>query len=307
MDLIIGLSVFAVLLLIDTALGTFKKPHALSMNEAGVNVLSLLLTYAAHLIPLVLVVALLNRCVPEAKDILHGMPLYIALPLFLLIEDAGVYLQHRLSHEIPVLWRMHKPHHIPTVLNPLMASRQSLIYYLLMPVNYVTPLFIYLGLYEAVTIEIVIKLTLVYLMHMGYRWDLWMRRFALGRVVLDLAESLFVLQDFHHAHHGIGRYGNPSTNYGNILNIWDRMFGTVLKTPGRWQLGTPHHTQDAFGVPTGVKVEGWASQLFWPLVREAKPAPATSPPLQQSPAAELARAAAVIYTANGLAVAVRRP
>lgn len=105
-----------------------------------------------------------------------------------------------------------------------------------------------------------------------------------------------VLQDFHHAHHGIGRYGNASSNYGNILCVWDVLHGT---TSGRQQ-----RRQDAYGVPVGMSVETGMVQLFWPLVRSKRDRAVFVTAVQQSPDAKLAVATAVIVTANGAAIAV---
>jgi hypothetical protein len=46
-------------------------------------------------------------------------------------------------------------------------------------------------------------------------------------------------------------------------------------------------------------------QLFWPVLREKEKKRVTANPLRPSSTAELAEARAVIYTAEGIAVAVR--
>jgi len=179
----------------------------------------------------------------------------------------------------------------------LMGVRENTFYYLAVPVNLLAPLLVFVGASEAAAAMLGLKLTVGYLQHVGYRWDLWVRRFVLGRVLLNIAEGIFTLQDFHHVHHGIGRYGNASSNYGNVLNVWDKLHNTSS--------GHPHCHQDAYGLPVGVKVESWPVQLFWPLFGTSRKNPVASSSLVSSSAAELSAAKAVIHTSDGLAIAVK--
>ncbi|MFL9867040.1 sterol desaturase family protein [Paraburkholderia fungorum] len=182
-------------------------------------------------------------------------------------------------------------------MNVLMASRENTFYYFLIPAVWMAPWLIYAGAGTASAVAFGFKGVVTLLQHTGYRWDLWLRRYAAGRLLLDVVEKVVVLQDFHHAHHGIGRYGNASSNYGNILCIWDFLHGTAQ--------GQRHCRQDAYGVPVGMPVETGVMQLFWPLLRtKRKQANLGATPVQSTDA-ELAEAAAVIFTTNGVAVAVR--
>ncbi|MBK5351433.1 sterol desaturase family protein [Pseudomonas sp. TH41] len=297
MGMTIGLSVFVTLFVLDIVMGEFRKPGALSMNELGVNLISIVIAFSIRALPFAGITYLLVTFLPEWRNALahtHFAVLFLAV---LLLDDYGNYWFHRQAHQIPWLWRLHKPHHIPTRMNVLMGVRESTFYYLLIPVNVMAPLLVFVGAEEAGAAMLGLKLTVGYLQHVGYRWDLWLRRFAPGRLFLDLAENLFSLQDFHHVHHGIGRYGNASSNYGNVLNIWDKIHNTSS--------GHPHCAQDAYGVPTGAKVESWAVQLFWPLCRERKVKPDASSIIVQSSPDELEAAQAIIFTAEGLAIAVR--
>ncbi|UUY08301.1 sterol desaturase family protein [Pseudomonas sp. J452] len=293
----IGLSVFMLLLLLDFFAGEFRKPHALSMNELGVNLISTAIAFTIRAIPFAAIMFVLVHGLPGLKGVLAESNVWLVFLVILLVDDYGNYWLHRSAHKVPWLWRLHKPHHIPTQMNVLMGVRENLFYYFLLPVNIMAPLLVFMGAEEAGALMLALKLTVVYLQHASYRWDLWLRRSWLGGVLLDGLENLFALQDFHHVHHGIGRYGNASSNYGNVLNIWDDLHGT--------NSGHPRRPQDAYGLPVGVKVESWAVQLFWPLLREKQTQRAVAPALTPSSAAELAEARAVIHTADGVAVAVR--
>lgn len=292
-----GLTVFVLLLLLDIALGEFRKPRALSMNELGINIASMALAFTVRALPFALVMWILQSFFPDLKDCFSGANVLLAALLALVLDDYGNYWLHRMAHKAPFLWQLHKPHHIPMHLNVLMGVRENVFYYFLLPVNLMAPMLVFTGLSAAGAMVLGLKLTIVYLQHTGTRWDLWLRRSAAGRVILSLAERVFALQDFHHRHHGIGRFGNANSNYGNILCIWDGLHGT--------HSGMPRRAQDAFGLPLGVKVESLRSQLFWPLFsdRAAVAAPAT--PLVQSTPEELAAAVAIIRTADGVRIAVK--
>ena len=70
---------------------------------------------------------------------------------------------------------------IGTQMNVLMGVRENTFYYLLLPVNVLAPLLVFLGAENAGAMVLGLKLVVVYLQHAGYRWDLWLRRFAPAR------------------------------------------------------------------------------------------------------------------------------
>jgi sterol desaturase/sphingolipid hydroxylase (fatty acid hydroxylase superfamily) len=217
--------------------------------------------------------------------------------VILVVDDYLNYWLHRMAHHWPLLWRLHKPHHTPTYLNVLMASRENVFYYFLVPALWMAPVLIYLGAGTASALVFGFKGIVTVLQHTGYRWDLWLRRYRAGCLLLDIMDKVLVLQDFHHAHHGIGRYGNASSNYGNVLSFWDVLHGTTN--------GVQQRRQDAYGVPVGMPVESGMVQLFWPFARAKSSRVQDEQQPRHSSEEELAAAPAVIVTANGIAVAVQ--
>lgn len=292
-------AVFLALLLLDLLMGEYRKPGLYSMNELGGSVLSTVIAFTLRALPYAAISWLLPRCLPAWRGALSHTSPWLLFPLVALVDDYGNYWLHRLAHQHRLLWRLHKPHHVPAHMNVMMAIRENSFYYLLVPVNLLAPLLVYLGAAQAGAAFVALKLIVVYLQHAAWRWDLWLRRVAPGRWLMDLLEQVFALQDFHHLHHGIGRYGNASSNYGNVMNIFDKLHGTSA--------GHPHRAQDAYGLPPGVRTESWTSQLFWPLVRDTPAPAAANAPLAASSAQELAAADAVIVTAQGVAIAVSPP
>ncbi|MCY0989897.1 sterol desaturase family protein [Nannocystis sp. ILAH1] len=51
-----------------------------------------------------------------------SLPLAIAAPLGFVVADGAAYAIHRVSHEHPLLWRMHALHHYPRELYALMST-----------------------------------------------------------------------------------------------------------------------------------------------------------------------------------------
>lgn len=296
MEMQLAALVFVALLMLDWIMGEYQKPRVFTMNEMGVNLLSIAAAFSIRVLPFAGITWLLLRFATPWQGALADVSLWIMLPTVALIDDYGNYWLHRKAHELPWLWRLHKPHHIPEHMNVTMAIRENVFYYLLLPVNILAPLLVFLGAGAAGAIFTAVKLVNTYLQHTSWRWDLWLRRFAFGRLLLNASEKLLAMQDFHHVHHGIGRFGNASSNYGNVMNIFDRLHGTSS--------GHPHRAQDAYGLPLGVKNDSWAVQLFWPVVREPRATGVTSERLTASSPEALAAAAAIIVTADGLAIAV---
>jgi sterol desaturase/sphingolipid hydroxylase (fatty acid hydroxylase superfamily) len=152
--------------------------------------------------------------------------LIVTVALFLAYELA-YWVDHYLSHRIPVLWEFHKVHHTAEVLSPITNFRvhpvDSVIFY-----NFVS---IFLGATGGV---------LTYL-QLG-------RPFAIGGANAILVAFIFVTVHLQHshvwipitgplgrlilspAHHQIHHSDNPihyDTNYGGCLSFWDWVFGTL--------------------------------------------------------------------------------
>ena len=151
----------------------------------------------------------------------------IATVALFLAYELAYWVDHYLSHRIPVLWEFHKVHHTAEVLSPITNFRvhpvDSVIFY-----NFVS---LFLGATGGV---------LTYL-QLG-------RPFAIGGANAILVAFIFVTVHLQHshvwipitgplgrvilspAHHQIHHSENPihyDTNYGGCLSLWDWVFGTL--------------------------------------------------------------------------------
>jgi len=140
-------------------------------------------------------------------------PFAARLLLYLVVADFGAYWMHRLVH-VGVLWRVHRWHHSPKHLYWLAGNRGSILqqtifnlpYFFASPLIAVSPVWLATGLF-------VLQAFTNSWMHMNVRWKLgWL-------------DWVLVTPRTHEIHHS----DNPehyNSNFGVLLSVWDRMFGT---------------------------------------------------------------------------------
>jgi len=125
--------------------------------------------------------------------------------------DFAYYWFHRLHHELRVLWASHVPHHSSQRYNLATALRQSWTPFTALP--FYLPL-VWIGL----------PIPLVAAAHgINLLYQFWIHTELIDR--LGPVEWIFNTPSHHRVHHGANvRY--LDRNYGGILIVWDRWFGT---------------------------------------------------------------------------------
>ncbi len=146
-------------------------------------------------------------------------PLYIQVPLALILGELGAYWWHRASHEIPLLWRFHKIHHSPGRLYWLNATKFHYLDVTILQSCTVLPVLI-LGANETT----VLFITLFSIFH-GY-WQHGNTRQDLG--LLNYLVSGAQLHRWHHNK----EVALANHNYGSNLILWDLVFGTFFWPEG---------------------------------------------------------------------------
>jgi sterol desaturase/sphingolipid hydroxylase (fatty acid hydroxylase superfamily) len=136
-----------------------------------------------------------------------------------LLLDLLDYFVHRCEHAVPILWRLHAMHHSDPDIDVTTAIRHHPIEYLLAS-----------GFYWIVVIVLDIP-AFVVLTH-------GLAVFAMAAVQhgnLRLPEPLerclqpvLITTDLHLAHHAVSAEQTYS-NYGAVLSVWDRLFGTLTR------------------------------------------------------------------------------
>ncbi len=129
--------------------------------------------------------------------------------------DFCYYWNHRLGHEVSILWAAHAVHHQSEEYNLSTALRQTSSSFLFSWIFY-TPLFL-IG-FPADVLITVGALNLIY--------QFWVHTQQIRR--LGVLDRILVTPSNHRVHHAQNeRYIDK--NYGGILVLWDRLFGTFIE------------------------------------------------------------------------------
>ena len=108
-----------------------------------------------------------------------------------------------------------------------------------------------------------IKLIVILLAHSETKWDRFLYRYKILSPLAWVIERTISTPSTHFAHHGLTSedgVSNPNGNYGNLLFIWDVIFGTAKIT---------RKYPSKFGAWNRLK-EPWYVQLFFPLIISSK-------------------------------------
>jgi sterol desaturase/sphingolipid hydroxylase (fatty acid hydroxylase superfamily) len=137
---------------------------------------------------------------------------------FLLLDFMN-YAMHRCQHAVPFLWRFHALHHSDPDVDVTTSVRHH-------PIEYLIAAGVYWLAVLAFGIPAMIVLShslavfaAAALTHGNVSLPQWLER-LLRPVVITL--------DLHLVHHSI-EFSRENWNYGAVLSIWDRLFGTLTQ------------------------------------------------------------------------------
>jgi sterol desaturase/sphingolipid hydroxylase (fatty acid hydroxylase superfamily) len=170
---------------------------------------------------------------------LSGMlPLWLFWILTFVVIDLVFYIYHRMSHRIRFLWAIHLSHHSSEEMNFAVSFRQAwfgpvskIPFFMLLPM---------LGFDPTIIAAAGVISTL---------WGIVGHTQIIGK--LGFIEWVFNTPSHHRVHHGSNKQ-YIDKNYGNLLIIWDRMFGTFA----------PEEEPVKFGLVNNVKTYNPAKITF---------------------------------------------
>lgn len=138
-----------------------------------------------------------------------------ALIACIFCADFLFYWFHRLGHTYNILWASHMPHHSTNEMNYSVALRSSLTQRMMSLIFY-WPMAL---IFQKETILLAVSTNLVL--------QFWQHTRVIKKMPA-LFEAVFNSPSHHRVHHGINeKYLNK--NYGGILILWDKLFGTFQK------------------------------------------------------------------------------
>jgi sterol desaturase/sphingolipid hydroxylase (fatty acid hydroxylase superfamily) len=155
--------------------------------------------------------------------VLHQVqwPTWVEFGLSLVLLDGAIYWQHRFFHLVPWLWRAHRVHHSDTGFDVSLGVRFHPLE-ILPSFGYKLALIAVLGIAPAAVAAYEALL-------LGF--SLWTHaNVALPAAIDRVLRLVFVTPDWHRVHHAI-YHDESNSNFGNILSLWDRLFGTAREVP----------------------------------------------------------------------------
>ena len=199
---------------------------------------------------------------PQFQNALINISLGWQILAFLIFDDLTQYWWHRLSHVSPLMWKLHRPHHVIEEMGVLVTYRNAVLYYALMPGIWLMAILIYLGMGYAYLFYLPVKLTIILLAHSETRWDRFLYRYKWLQPITWVVERTISTPSTHFAHHGLSSkdgISHPNGNFGNLLFLWDMIFGTAKIT---------RQYPEQFGAWNKMK-EPWYVQLMFPIIRSS--------------------------------------
>ena len=172
-------------------------------------------------------------------------PVVAQVILTTFVVDLLFYIKHRFSHLLP-FWHFHSVHHSQREMNVFTDRRQHTVEHVFAQTFVFLPAFI-VGLkpYSAMTLSAVLWFH-TFLIHGNIRTNFgWLGIFLIS-------------PQYHRIHHSI-ELPHRDKNFGTIITLWDRMFGTYY--PGRDEYPATGVEDVVFVPPRTLKPQAWLADM----------------------------------------------
>lgn len=150
-----------------------------------------------------------------------AVPEWAAFAGSLLLLDLAIYVQHRIFHRVPLLWRLHRMHHTDRDVDATTAIRFH-------PFEIALSMGIKMGIVVAlgapVAAVIVFEVVLNALSIFNHA------NLALPARLDRALRLVLVTPDMHRVHHSVIP-AETDSNFGFNLSVWDRLLGTYRRQP----------------------------------------------------------------------------
>ena len=144
---------------------------------------------------------------------------------FFVLFELAYYWHHRLAHEVRWLWATHSVHHSPEEMNLSVAARLGWTGLLSGSFLFFAPL-VLIG-FQPIAVFLMLAASLFY--------QIWIHTELVDRLPGPI-EWLFNTPSHHRVHHASNEQ-YLDKNYGGVLIIWDRVFGTFAAETERPDYG----------------------------------------------------------------------
>jgi sterol desaturase/sphingolipid hydroxylase (fatty acid hydroxylase superfamily) len=212
--IVYAIPVFFLLMLIEFGVAHARGRQVYRVNDTigslSLGVTSQLTELATKLV----IIGIYALCYEYLRVFTLPLDAWWTWVLGLLVYDFLYYWHHRMGHEVAVLWATHVVHHSSEEFNLSTALRQTSSRFLLGWIFYLPMA----ALGFPVLVFIVVGL-------IDLLYQYWIHTELIGK--LGWFDRVFASPSNHRVHHAVNdKYLDK--NYGGILILWDRMFGTFI-------------------------------------------------------------------------------
>ena len=181
----------------------------------------------------------------RAFDFVNQIPIWALWIITFISIDLVFYIYHRMSHRIRFLWAIHLSHHSSEEMNFAVSFRQAWFG----PISKI-PFFMVLPLlgFDPTIVAVAGVISTL--------WGIVGHTQVIGK--LGPLEWIFNTPSHHRVHHGSNKQ-YIDKNYGNLLIIWDRMFGTFEPEEEEVEFGLVNNV-NTFN-PVKVTFIAWKSMI----------------------------------------------
>ena len=210
---LIGLPIVIVFILIEVLFSSLNNKKLYRKNDTlctiGLLTGNILMVFLVKGITLAIHIYFYQYRILDLSSLI---PIWMMWILAFVLIDLVFYFYHRVSHRSRFLWAVHMSHHSSEEMNFAVSFRQAW----LGPISKI-PFFIFLPIVGIDPTIIAIA---------GVISTLW-GIVGHTQIIKNLGpfEYIFNTPSHHRVHHGSNKQ-YIDKNYGNLLIVWDRMFGT---------------------------------------------------------------------------------
>lgn len=181
--------------------------------------------------------------IPSLVETVGNLPLYVQLPMTIVVADLGQYAVHRMFHQVSFLWRFHAVHHSIQTMDWIAGSRSHFIDIVLTRGLIMIPLML-LGFSQGALAG--------YLIFVSFHAT-WSHTDFRPRI--KWLEPYFVTVRYHHWHHAAHPEA-ADVNFAIHFPVIDRLFGTQYLPKDAWP--------QRYGLINTRMPKGWLAQFVSP-------------------------------------------
>lgn len=169
------------------------------------------------------------------QQTIQSLPIWVQFAAILICADFVLYWEHRLHHEVRVLWPIHAVHHSVENMDWLAGSRGHFVQVFSERALVMIPLYLLGASPEALNVYVVFAALQAVLIHCN------------TRLPFGPLKYIFVTPQFHHWHHSSEKPA-IDTNYAAHLTLFDWLFRTMHFPKDHWpaEYGTTKKLPSSF-------------------------------------------------------------